>query len=510
MSFRFAIVGDSNVKRHMSTINCRDRPLMSGAQIVPCGRLVTLSESIKSVRAKVNVVILSCVTNFITGAKNVSTTAALHVEPILTECLQVLSDACAERPDVQFLLCPPMYRSTPVWYRDAMPEILRKFSEALKSRPATLHLMPSFPTPAYEPDGIHLTAYSGLEFVLHLFDSANELLASASLEQGALNCKTSEATRVLEDRMVAIEQDHRRLSREFEAKSIVDAELACLQENLRFEDHFVIQGLARLPDLSPRDWQTRALQDVKDALSLFLDPAHVVTPVYVQNVTGAGKSAVVTYQVRMTCIEHCKMLRGKYSGFFTAGKDTRPPGLKKVSIRNRVSKATPVRIALLRLMGERHVAANPGTSFKVLGYEPRPLLKIFPAKGSDERVKTFNYVEAIQFFPTNFSAAELEPALFKVSPKLKGKVHQIFGVIDDEMVRRAHREREKSGPKGAKGKPTSHQAEAAEDQTSSETSGEEEEEDLSNAPPSSTRKRGASSALSGVAKAAKAGKSGRK
>ena len=263
MSFRFAIVGDSNVKRHMSTINCRDRPLMSGAQIVPCGRLVTLSESIKSVRAKVNVVILSCVTNFITGAKNVSTTAALHVEPILTECLQVLSDACA-------------------------------------------------------------------------------------------------------------------------------------------------------------------------------------------------------------------------------------------------------RFALLRLMGERHVAANPGTSFKVLGYEPRPLLKIFPAKGSDERVKTFNYVEAIQYFPTNFSAAELEPALFKVSPKLKGKVHQIFGVIDDEMVRRAHREREKSGPKGAKGKPTSHQAEAAEDKTSSETSGEEEEEDLSNAPPSSTRKRGASSALSGVAKAAKAGKSGRK
>ena len=158
MLFRFAIVGDSNVKRHMSTINCRDRPLMSGAQIVPCGRLVTLSESIKSVRAKVNVVILSCVTNFITGAKNVSTTAALHVEPILTECLQVLSDACAERPDVQFLLCPPMYRSTPVWYRDAMPEILRKFSEALKSRPATLHLMPSFPTPAYEPDGM----FSGL------------------------------------------------------------------------------------------------------------------------------------------------------------------------------------------------------------------------------------------------------------------------------------------------------------------------------------------------------------
>ena len=29
-----SIIGDSNIKRHMSTNNCRDRPLMSGAQIV--------------------------------------------------------------------------------------------------------------------------------------------------------------------------------------------------------------------------------------------------------------------------------------------------------------------------------------------------------------------------------------------------------------------------------------------------------------------------------------------
>ena len=126
----------------------------------------------------------------------------------MSESLEIFSEACEARAETFFLLCPLMYRSMPVWYRDAMPEILRKFSDVMKNKPANLLLMPSFPTPSYEPDGVHLTAYSGLEFVIYLFDSAVDLLASASLHQGSLNSKSTEATRVLEDRMVALVQDH--------------------------------------------------------------------------------------------------------------------------------------------------------------------------------------------------------------------------------------------------------------------------------------------------------------
>ena len=505
MAFRFSLVGDSNIKRHMSPLNCRDRPLMSGAQILPCGKLVTLAESLKAIRAESNVCILSCVTNFITSAKDVSSTVGVLVEPVLSECLELIRAAASERSDVTFLLCPPMYRTSPVWYRDAMPEILRKFSDVMKCKPSNLLLMPSFPTPNYEADGVHLTAYSGLEFVVHLFDCATDLMASLSLEQDKVNCKTSEATRVLEDRMVALEQDHRRLSREFESKSVVDAELACLQENIRFEDHFVIQGLPKIPDMSPREWQIRAMQDVTTALGHFLDQD--LKPVYVQNVSGSGKDAVVTYQVRMSCVEHSKIIRGKFSGFFTGGKNTRPPALAKVSIRNRVSKATPVRKSLLMLMGERYIEAHPGTSFKVLGYDPRPLLKIFPAKDSEERVKTFNYVEAIKNLPVDFSPAELQPILERISPKLKGKIRQIFGVIDDDMVRQATRGRGRQAAKAdvpAVARPP-EEAEA------------DSGEDASVSPPSSnSRKRGASGSLTSAAKSSKssksskAGKSGQK
>ena len=292
--------------------------------------------------------------------------------------------------------------------------------------------------------------------------------------------------------MVALEQDHRRLSREFESKSVIDAELACLQENLRFEDHFVIQGLSRIPDMPPKEWQARALQDVKVTLGHFLDQDF--QPVYIQNVTGAGKNATVTYQVRMSCVEHSKLIRAKFSGFFAKGKDNRPPALKKVSIRNRVSKATPVRIALLRIMGERDEESNPGYSFKVMGYEPRPLLKIFPPKDSNERTKTFNYVEAIKSLRTDFSKSELKPILERISPKLKGKVRQIFGVIDDDMVRHATRVRGSAEAAAS--------AEGDVDPTG-------EDGDDSPAQPSNSRKRGAAAALSGgkSAKSVKSGKS---
>ena len=451
MSFIFSVVGDSNIKRHLNPVSCRDRPMMSGAQVIPCGRMITLAESLKSIRVESNVCILSCVTNLITGVKDASGTISVVVEPIFSEFLEMVKVACVERSDSIFMVCPPMYRTRPLWYREALPEILQKFSEVMmRSKPPNMHLMPSFPTPSYEPDGIHLTAYSGLEFVLHLFDSAVDLMSSVALDQGAKNSRSSESTRLLEDRMVAIEQDHRRLSREFESKSIVDSELSCFQENLRYEDHFVIQGLGRLPDLSGKEWQIRAIQDVKIALGLFLDQEFPV--VYVQNVTGKGKDSIVTYQVRMSCVDHAKEVRGKFSGFFAGGTNTLPPALKGVSIRNRVSKATSTRITLLRLFGSRYVESHPGSSFKVLGFEPRPLLKLFPAPDSDEkRVLTYNYIEALRSLPTDFPNEDLEPIASRVSPKLKGRLRQVFGILNDDMVRNHPHEQKSagSGPSGS-------------------------------------------------------------
>ena len=40
---RFSLLGDSKIKHHLNSTNCRDSPLMSGCQQLPCGHLFLLS-----------------------------------------------------------------------------------------------------------------------------------------------------------------------------------------------------------------------------------------------------------------------------------------------------------------------------------------------------------------------------------------------------------------------------------------------------------------------------------
>jgi hypothetical protein len=173
-----------------------------------------------------------------------------------------------------------------LWYRDGLPEILRKFSSLMSaSPPANFHLLPSFPSPDLDQDGVHLTPFAGLEFLFHLFDSSNTILKSLKNSPETKIGASCEAIRALEDRMMANEQDHKRLSSSFEAKTAVDAELADFQENVRNEVFFVVSGLPRIPqDLRGRDWQARAVSDVKKLISDLLNKELPI--VVVQNVIG--------------------------------------------------------------------------------------------------------------------------------------------------------------------------------------------------------------------------------
>ena len=451
--YRFSIVGDSNVKNNMGSTNCRDRPLMSKAQVIPCTKLSVLAESLRSIRTESNVCVVSCITNFLTAVAGVSPVSQ-RVEPVLRECFETISEACTSRPETSFLVCPPMYRANPHWYCQGLPEILQKFSDVMRSpdRPPNLLLMPSFPTPDFQDDGVHLTAYSGLEFVLHMFDSAVELLGSQSLNIDEKSARTAESNRVLEDRVMALEQDHRRLSSEVESKTIVDAELACFQENLRNEDFVVVAGTKRISSkLSPKDWQLQAVQDVQVVLSILM--GEDIKVMFVKNSTGAGKDAVTTYLAKLESIQLSKEIRTRFSKFFTGKTDTRPPALKGISIRNCVTAATQVRVSLMMLLGERWATSNPWSKFIMVRHESRPLLKLVPAQdASNKRVKSFTYVEAIRSLPTHFTEEELSPILQKISLKLKGTLRATFGVIDDDMLRKLRKKAAPaSGSRGSSG-----------------------------------------------------------
>ena len=430
---RFSLLGDSNIRRHVNKNSLRASPCLKACQVIPCGGMEVFSSSLESVRSETNVCILSCVTNFITSSEGPSSIAH-RVEPVLQEVRALLHSACAANSSRMYLVSPPMYRTNPLWYREGLPEVLNLFSQVMgQERPENLHLLPSFATPDFDGDGIHLTPYSGLEYILHLFDSSQELLENLNSDVEQVVTKSSEAHRVLEDRVVALEQDHRRLHRVLDHKIAADAEMADFVKNERFEDSFVIEGTPRIPaDVFGKAWQVQAVKHVQEVLKLLL--GHKGSIVFVQNATTRQPDAIVTYNVKMSTIAESKAIRTKFGSFFLGRKDQRPDALKPYSIKNRVTPETRVRINVLKLMAQRYRDSNPGSLVQVISYDPRPLIKITPAQGADDRrVKVFNYIDAVQSLPTNFSASEVAPIIRRINPRLFGQIKSIFVVLSDDL-----------------------------------------------------------------------------
>lgn len=377
--------------------------------------------------------ILTCITNFVTDAP-VASTPASRAELVLNQFKEVIIESCESFPARTFFVCPPMFRSRPVWYREGLSEVLQKFSALMSSEvPQNLVLMPSFPSPDFEVDGVHLTPYSGLEYVVHLFESAHALISKQGSDVSSKVALGSESTRLLEDRMVAVEQCQKLLCKSLESKTAVDCELACFQENVRNEVFFVISGLPRLPaGLLGRDWQDRAKADVQGVIKTLLGKELPI--IVVQNVSGRGADAETRYNVKMECAAHSQEIRSKFGYFFTRGVDTRPPTLSKISIGNRLTPASQIRIAILKLLAKRYVKSNPEGKAKVISYEARPMLKITPPSGtSDSRVKNFTYIEAIRKLPVNFTAKELRPILIKAGKRFTNRLRSTFVVLDDDM-----------------------------------------------------------------------------
>jgi hypothetical protein len=207
----------------------------------------------------------------------------------------------------------------------------------------------------------------------------------------------------------------------------------------------MIQGLPRIPKMDTESWQARAKDDVSKIITLLMGKAYPVS--FVQNSTGRGKDAKTLYRVKMESASVSRSIREKFGSFFSGNKDTRPEQLQSISIRNCVTPGTLARIAVLQLLGSRYKSSNVGSKFQVIGYEPRPLLKLIPSPDAeDKRIQVYNYVEAITKLPTAFSPTEIDGLLKRVSPKLHGSLKSTFGVLDDDMVRSRSGKHKAKGP----------------------------------------------------------------
>lgn len=433
----FALIGDSNVRDNMNPTNCRDRPLMSSAQVLICTKLPVFQQTLRSVAPSANVCILGCVTNFLTDSSE-APSLYQRVEPTMTEFFRLVVEFCKASQEREVLVCPPMYRKSPVWYRDGLPEVLTIFSTSYAQNAVlikNIHALPGFPTPSFNADGIHLTPYSGMEYVLHLFDSAKVVLDSMKSEPEDREIRQNEIVRALGDRMIAVEQDHRRLSEAVDLKIAIDSELACFRANERNEDSFIISGVRRIRDgLSGRGWQDEAKKEVQRVLKLFYKEEFRI--VVVHNVSGRSKESDVTFSVRLSSVDDARMIRAKFSSYFAGGRDARPKELKGIGIRNVLTKETRIRISIMKILGARYQDSNSGSSFKMVGFESRPILKIIPPEGaSDKRIRSFNFIEAVQKLRVSFTDQELAVLSKQIGPQFSGRLKSLFVVLDDDKIR---------------------------------------------------------------------------
>jgi hypothetical protein len=233
---------------------------------------------------------------------------------------------------------------------------------------------------------------------------------------------------------MVLEQDHRRLNRFVEHKNAVDAELADFRENERFEDTFVISGLEPVSStLTGKEWQTCAVSSVQGVVRELMGREMEI--IVVQNVTSRQPGAEVTYNVRMASVEDAKSIRRKFGAYFQRNQDSRPASMKFISIKNRVTSDTKIRISVMKLMAKRYKDMNPEAKVQVVGYEARPLIKIVtPAGSSDRRTKVYHYVEACRLLPTTFQSSDVQKILRRVNPRLRGQIKSVFIVLSDDML----------------------------------------------------------------------------
>ena len=364
-------------------------------------------------------------------------------------------------------MAPPLYRHHPNWYQRNLTQIATTFSSVFSTdaRP-NFHLLPSFSSQDLLPDGVFLTPVSGLHYVLHIFDSAESVLASSVLGNEAQLSLVRESVRQLDDRTVYLENRHNRLVDVTNMRAAFDAEFNDFVMNRSEEDWFTISGLNRLTQIAHSEWQDAVRRQVASVVKIILnvnkvrldfEVVHVVNP-FRHQTTGP-----VTYNVRMNSASASKCVRDLFSGFFRHNRPVKLPAeLKGLSIRNKVTKETKIRIEILRQLGEIYQASNPGSSYRVRGFESRPLLVTFPPQNSSTRQRTYTFIPAASTLGCRFSDEHLAQIYRVIGNSCQGLLRTLFIVLNDddrdrcmELAKNSSRPRSRQGGQSQSAQSTS-------------------------------------------------------
>jgi hypothetical protein len=432
------LVGDSNVKRQLTSLNTQSRASLTDYQLISFTKMTELSSALQGVREESNICIVAVLTEALIESPDTGSLLST-VDPVMNEFRDVLRNFASSRTSLAVMVAPPLFRPSPYWYKAGLPQIAKRFSECLsKERPKNLMLLSSFISQDLMPDRVHLTPVSGLHYLLHLVDESESLIRRHGDELSSKVSHVTEVSRQLTDRVSYLELDHSRLVQSFDTKVAEDSEFNDWLRNRNEEDWIVVTGLPRLSaSLSRQAWQRAVKEQVGEAIKNVLHANRVDLAFSINLVTNATRGRTTgrtVYNVQLTSVESARRVRELFSGFFRRQNPVRLPAfLVNVSFRNKITFETRVRIAILRQLGENYKSSNEGSSFIVRGYDSRPLLILTPPQGSSERSKTLTFIQAIRVLPVELSDDNLIQIFKIIGSGFRGQLRSLFVILKDEL-----------------------------------------------------------------------------
>ena len=303
-------------------------------------------------------------------------------------------------------------------------------------RPDNMLLMPSFVSQDLMPDGYHLTPVSGLHYVLHIFDQVELLLTLDHHGPDAKLGHVQETVRQHDDRLSYLESRHGGLQGQVDLRLASDSEFRDWSINRSEEDYLTILGLPRLGEMNQRDWQSAAKKQVKDLIKLVLNLNRInltYSILFVSNPVRHRTTGQTVYNVKLDSVAASQRIRDLYSGFFRKEKPIKLPiELRGVSVKNKVTLDTRVRIRIMQELAANYQAANPGSVATVRGFDPRPTMMITPARGSSDRPRVFNFIDAATKLKAVFSDDSLAKIFQVIGTNHQGELQSVFIVLNDD------------------------------------------------------------------------------
>jgi len=86
-------------------------------------------------------------------------------------------------------------------------------------------------------------------------------------------------------------------------------------------------------------------------------------------------------------------------------------------------------------LGKNYKDSNSGSKFQVIGYEPRPILKLIPPPESSNRIQVYTFIEAVRKLPAIFPEEDLAKVTRQASAQFPGRLRSLFVVLSDDLIK---------------------------------------------------------------------------